>query len=278
LRFRSTAATSASAAPVAPPARGVTRRRLIAAGGAAGAATAFGLKTWFPATASAADQGVRDYLVRSPYLALSTPNFSAGTTSLKLEAVTDLPAASEDKKLVASEDAFSLVFSAGAPLDPSIQAFSHPDLGQFEFFISPIEGKGMYEVVVNRSVNAPKHVPRPKATSPGPAAPPKPGEKAPGAPHLHVGHVKRITARRLARGFACETTLVAGANVKSATIWITRGGIVVASTQVKHVHGHRIAARVPAAHRPRGGRYDVTVATKDHHGHTEYKVAKLSLQ
>jgi hypothetical protein len=43
------------------------------------------------------------------------------------------------------------------------------------------------------------------------------------------------------------------------------------------VHGNKIAARVPSAHRPRGGRYDITVATKDRHGRTEYKVAKLAL-
>jgi hypothetical protein len=282
LLFRSPAATPALVGPASPPGRGVTRRRLLATGGAAGAAAAFGLKIANPDTASAADQGVPDYLVRSPYLALSTPDFSVGVTTLKLEAVTDLPAASEDPKLVASEDAFSLVFSAAAPLESAIQAFSHPDLGQFEFFVAPIEGKGLYEVVVNRSVNAPKHVPR-RAQSvasgkPGPAAPPKPGEKVPGAPHVRAADVKRVSARRLSSGFACEVALTPGADVKSATVWITRGGVVVASTHVKHVHGNRIAARVPSAHRPRGGRYAITVATKNRHGHTEYKVAKLSLQ
>lgn len=260
----------------------MTRRRLLATGGAAGAAAALGLKLTSPDTASAADQGVPDYLVRSPYLALSTPNFQAGTTTLKLEAVTDLPAASEDPKLVASEDAFSLVFSAAAPVESTIQAFSHPDLGQFEFFVAPIEGRGMYEVVVNRSVNAPKHYPRPPQSvasgKPGPAAPPKPGEKVPGAPHVRPADVKRIKARRLSRGFACEVALASGADVKSATIWITRGGLVVASTEVRHVHGHRIVARVPSHKRPHGGRYDVTVRTKDRHGRIDYGLAKLSLQ
>jgi len=273
LRFRSIAATPAPEAPAFSPGRGVTRRRLIATGGAAGAAAAFGVR--FPAIANAADPAVPDYLGRSSYLALSTLDFSVGSTTAKLVAVTDL-----DQKLAGSEDAFSLAFSSAAAIEPAIQPFSHSDLGQFEFFISPIEGKGLYEVVVNRSVNAPKHAPRAAGANatPGPAAPPKPGEKVPGAPRVKPGHVKRVTARRMGRGFACEVALESGAHVKSATVWITRGGVVVASAHVKHVHGQRIATRVPSTHRPRGGRYQVTVATKDRHGHTEYKVAKLSLQ
>jgi hypothetical protein len=252
----------------------VTRRRLLATGGAAGAAAALGR---FPAIADAADPAVPDYLGRSSYLALSTQTFAVGTTTATLEAVTDLPAVSEDAKLAASEDAFSLLFSTAAPVEPAIQAFSHPDLGQFEFFIAPIEDEGKYEVVVNRSVNAPKFYPRQPGHT-GPAAPPKPGAKPPpGAPPVHRASVKRVTARRLARGYACAVALEPGAHVKSATIWISRGGLVVASTHVKHVHGNRITASIPTKHRPRGGRYDVTVQTKDRHGHADYKVAKLAL-
>jgi hypothetical protein len=268
LLFRSSAATTAPEAPTAPPARGVTRRRLLATGGAAGAAAAFGR---FPAVAGAADQAVPDYLGRSSYLALSTPTFAVGTTSAKLEAVGDL------LDLPGSEDAFSLIFSAAAPIEPAIQSFSHPDLGQFEFFVAPIEGRGLYEVVVNRSVNAARHYPR-QPGHVGPAAPPKPGAKPPpGAPRVRRGHVKRVNARRLARGLACSVALEPGADVKSATVWFMRGGIVVATTHVKHVHGHRINVSVPTKHRPRGGRYDITVQTKDRHGHTDYRVAKLAL-
>src|SRR4051794_18198143 len=272
LRFRSPAAPVASAVPVMPPGRGVTRRRLLATGGAAGAAAAFG-GLRLPASASAADQGVPDYLVRSPYLALSTPNFAVATTSAKLTAVTDLPG------LEGSEDAFSLTFSPAAPIEPGIQAFSHPDLGQFEFFIAPVERSGAYEVVVNRSVNAPKHYPHPPHPgASGPAAPPRPGDKPPkGTPHVRPRHVKRVAARRLARGFACDVALNHGADLKSAVVWIARNGLVIATTEVKPVHGHRIAARVPTTHRPRGGHYVVTVRTKDRHGHVEYDVAKLAL-
>lgn len=263
-----------------PPVRGVTRRRLLATGGAAGV-VALGFQPWSPEPAGAAiHQDVADYLIRSPYLALSTPNFAIGATTAKLEAVSDLPAATQDTKLAGSEDAFSLTFSTTAPLEPGIQAFSHPDLGQFELFIAPIEGKGLYEVVVNRSVNAPKHYPRPPKgaeTRTGPAAPPRPGEKAPGAPRVKPAKVRRVTARRLSRGFACSIGLEPGADVESAVVWITRGGLVVAAHTVRRVHGNRIAVRIPTRHRPRGGRHEITVRTKDRHGHVDYKLTKLTL-
>lgn len=263
---------------MAPPKRGVTRRRLLATGGAAGAAAAFGVR--FPDAAAAADasDGVPGYLIRSSYSALSTPRFTVGITTMELQAVTDL----QDADLAGSEDAFSLLFATAMPLETAIQRFSHPDLGEFEFFIAPIERSGMYEVVVNRSVGAPKHYPRPSrnAATPGagPAAPPKPGAKPPkGAPRVRRGHVRSVAARRLARGFACGIALEPGSNVKSATVWLVRNGLVVASTHVKRVHGRRIAVSVPTTKRPRGGRYDVTVRTKDHDGHVEYELTRLSL-
>jgi hypothetical protein len=43
------------------------------------------------------------------------------------------------------------------------------------------------------------------------------------------------------------------------------------------VHGHKIVARIASHKRPRGGHYDVTVRTKNRHGHIEYKVEKLAL-
>jgi hypothetical protein len=271
LLFRSAAPKTA---PLAPAARGVTRRRLLATGGAAGAAAAFGGLR--PLTASAAEPSVPDYLGRSSYAHLSAPTFAVGTTTLTLEQVADLGG---DPKLAGSEDAFSLLFSAAAPLQPAIQAFSHPDLGQFEFFIAPVERSGMYEVVVNRSVNAPKHVPRAPAahSGPGPAAPPKPGAKPPHVPHVRAPPVKRVTARRLARGFACGIGLTPDSKVKSAVVWVSRGGLVVASAEVRHVHGDKLNVRIPTRHRPKGGRYTITVRTKDRHGHVDYRVVKLTL-
>ena len=140
-----------------------------------------------------------------------------------------------------------------------------------------MEGNGTYEVVVNRSVNAARHVPRPPRSTTGPAGPPKPGEKPPGLPHVRPPDVTRVTTRRLARGFACGITLEPDADVKSVVIWVEHKGLVVASTEVRHVHGHKVNARIATRHRPKGGHYTVTVRTKDRHGRVEYNVAKLAL-
>jgi hypothetical protein len=249
---------------------------LLAGGGAAGAAMLIGIRPWSATPASAAG-GVPDYLGRSSYLTLSTPSFGSSlngsTSDLTLEAVTDL-----DARLAGSEDAFSLLFAAGKPVEAGTRSFSHPDLGVFEFFIAPVEGNGKYEVVVNRSVAAPKHVPKPQpSTASRPAASPPAQEKKPGH-HTKRPHVRRVSARRLAHRVVCEIALNADTTLKSATVWLSRGGLVVATTTVRHVHGSRVAVNLPLEHRARGGRYEVTVATKDRHGHTEYKRANIVLQ
>jgi hypothetical protein len=210
-------------------------------------------------------------------MSLSTPDFGtslAGRTNvLKLETYGDLSAATVDGALAGSEDAFALSFSARDPLESGIQTFSHPDLGVFEFFIAPVEGRGAYEVVVNRSVGAPKHVPHPKGTAASVSTTPKPADQ-----HARAAHVRRLSARRLARGVVAEIALGSHADVKSATVWLSRGGLVVAATTVHHVHGHHIAARLAMKHRARGGRYELTVATRDRGGHTQYKRASITLQ
>jgi hypothetical protein len=261
----------------------VTRRRLLATGGAAGAAAILGARSWSPATAAAASPATDTpaYLIRSSYLNLSTPDFATSLNgypnTLKLEAVSDLGATVGDTSLAASEDAFALEFTAGGPLTSGIQSFSHPDLGVFELFIAPVESHGGYEVVVNRSVGAPKHVPQGPRKNPGPAAPPKHEPKPVQAPGPKP-HVRRISARRLARGVVAEIAFNGSVDLKSTTVWLTRGGLVVASASVRHVRGHRVAARLLMKHRPRGGRYDVTVETRDRHGHVEYKLERIVLQ
>jgi hypothetical protein len=243
-----------------------------------------GGRAWSPpAAAASTGSDVPGYLLRSSYLGLSSPAFrtrrGSNVTDVKLEAVADLSAAATDKEQAGSEDAFALAFSSSAPLEAATHTFSHPDLGDFDFFIAPVEDAGMYEVVVNRSVAAPKHAPKRHstgtATAPGSSAA---AAKSPDAKRAaRSAHVRRISARRLARGVACELALESHANVKAATVWLTRGGLVVATVTQRHVHGRRVTLRLPTTHRPRGGHYEVTVATKDRHGHTEYKRAKIVL-
>jgi hypothetical protein len=254
--------------------RGVTRRRLLAGGTAAGAALAFGV---MPRSASAATDAVPDYLGRSSYLNLQTQRFASSylgnATDLTLEAVRDL-----DSALAGSEDAFSLLFSASSPIEAGIRTFSHPDLGVFDFYIGPTERGGKYEVVVNRSVAAPKHVPKRKQSQP--AQQPTWGQdpKKPVTAPVHSKHVRRLAARRLAHGVVCDITLAPDTKLKSATVWLTRAGLPVATASVHHVHGKRIAAHMPTRRRLRGGHYLLTVATRDRHGHTEYALQKIVLQ
>jgi hypothetical protein len=67
--------------------------------------------------------------------------------------------------------------------------------------------------------------------------------------------------------------------VKSATLWFTRAGMVVAATDVRHVRGRaRLNVQLPTGKRLRGGRYELTVGTKDRRGHTEYRRVKIALQ
>jgi hypothetical protein len=250
---------------------------LLATGGAAGAAALVGFRPWDPSAAAAATgQGdTPAYLLRSSYLTPSTPVFGTSslgqTATLKLEAMYDL---GTDKALAGSEDAFALAFSSDTPLESGTRSFSHPDLGVFELFVSPIEGHGLNEVVVNRSVGAPKHAPRPPSQRP-PAGETKP----PPTPRpAHAAHVRRLSAHRQARDVVVEIGLNPDTHVKTALVWLSHGGMVVAAGSVHHVKAQRVAVRLPMHKRPRGGRYELTVGTKDRAGHMEYKRVKIALQ
>jgi hypothetical protein len=261
--------------------RGVTRRSLLATGGLAGAAFATGLRPWAPATAEAATD-TPSYLIRSSYQSLSTNSFGTSlrgdTANLTLLSVDDLAAAATDKSLAGSEDAFSLTFSSSAPLTAEIHTFSHPDLGVFDLFVAAVENKGRYEVLVNRSVNAPKHYPKPPptaATTPAPA-PPKPG--APGVPKPKKPLLHRLRARRAGNAVIADVTFDHKADLKWAVAWLSRRGVVVGSVTARHVHAKQVSLRIPFRKRLRGGHYELTVGTMDHHRHDEYKLVKITLQ
>jgi hypothetical protein len=192
------------------------------------------------------------------------------TANLKLEAMYDL---GTDKALAGSEDAFALAFSSDALLESGTRSFSHPDLGVFDMFVSPIEGHGLYEAVVNRSVGAPKHVPKPPRPNP-PA-----GDKKPPTPRpARAAHVRRLSAHRQAKSVVVEIGLNPDTHVKSAQVWLAHGGLVVAAVSLHHVTGQKVAVRIPMHKRPRGGRYELTVGTKDRAGHMEFKRVRIALQ
>ena len=267
--FRSAVASAASPSHTQPPDRGMTRRRLLATGSAAGAAAVVGFQPWSPATAKAAWDAPA-YLRRSAYLKLSTPDFSSSrlghSAGLKLLEVADL----SEKKLAGSDDAFALTFISDGAFEAGTRSLAHPDLGVFELFIAPVEGNGSYEAVINRSVGIPKRVPQPPHDTPKPPPP---------STHVHAAAVRSARVRRAGKDVVAQIALDPGAHVKSATVWLTRAGMVVAASDVRHVRSRdRLAVRLPRHKRLRGGHYELTVGTKDGHGHTEYKRVKIALQ
>jgi hypothetical protein len=272
LLFRSAAASAAPSPSDASPNRGITRRRLLATGSAAGAAAVVGFRPWDPAAAHAADADTPAYLRRSTYLKLSTPDFASSRlgagADLKLVSVDDL----SDPKLVNSEDGFALMFASDTAFEAGTRSIAHPDLGVFELFVAPVEGNGSYEAIVNRTVGVPKRAPQPANTPPDQKKPPPPK-------HVRASAVRSARLRRVGKGLVAQVAFDPGAHVKSATVWVTRGGAVVAASDVRHVRGRdRLHVHLPTRKRLRGGRYELTVGTKDRHGHTEYKRVKIALQ
>lgn len=223
------------------------------------------------------------YLLRSSYLSLSTQSFGTSlrgqTSDLTLLSVDDLTAATTDKSLAGSEDAFSLSFASSSPLASEIQTFSHPDLGVFDLFIAPVENQGRYEVVVNRSVNAPKHYPPAPRSDSGPVSPPKPDAKPPpGAPKTPKPLVRRLRARRAGRAVVADLTFEHRADLRWAVVWLSRRGVVIGTATAKRVHGRQAALRIPFRKRLRGGHYELTVGTMDRQGRDEYKTRGITLQ
>ena len=112
-----------------------------------------GLRPWAAAPAVAAGP----HLVRSSWAGLVQQSFAVGSVELRLHAVADVAGAARDRSLKGSEDAFALTFSgpAAEALESGIHTLSHPALGPFELFISPVERPGtdrIYEAVIDRSV------------------------------------------------------------------------------------------------------------------------------
>ena len=172
---------------------GLTRRRLVQAGGAATAVLYLGGLT---PTASAA--GVPSFLTRSAYASLADPQFGAVTgsgltTMLRLTEVADLARTRHEPAFAGRDDAFALLFSgpAGPPLDSGIHELRHSALGAFAVFISPVQASGggeqRYEVVVDRSVRlagALQDAPEPMALSNAAAVAPAAAAVSPAAPGM----------------------------------------------------------------------------------------------
>jgi hypothetical protein len=262
---------------------GLTRRGLLQAGGLAGAAAFVGGRPWSPESAAAAapaDDGTPAHLLRSSYVSIKDPSFVVGNaTQLQLVAVSDLPAASVVSELAGSEDAFALTLYGPAGLEQGTHAFSNSDLGAFDFFIAADGAAGTsYTVVVNRSVGAAKHFPKP----------PKQGDDRPGANEHPVEgperlrraerkrFVRRMHARRTAKGLACSVDLAPGLDADSVVVWLTRGKRTVA-TATGSVKKHRAVVRARTRRRLRPGRYVLSVIAFDRHGSQHGRTERVTL-
>jgi hypothetical protein len=275
LLFRRSAASAAPFTQELSPGRGITRRRLLASGGAAAGAAAVGFQPWDPAKANAADWDTPKHLVRGSYLKLSTPDFSSSRlgsgAGLKLVSVADLGAAATVKSLVNSEDAFALTFISDTEFESGTRTLAHPDLGLFELFLTPVEGKGSYEAIVNRSVGVPKRPPRALHT---PDKNPPPPRKPANPPHVRSAGVRRV-----GKDLVVQVALEPDEHVRSVSVWLTHAGLVVGAQHIGSLKGRdRVAVRLATRRRPRGGHYLLWVGTKDRRGHTEYKRVKIALQ
>jgi len=251
----------------------LTRRGLLAAGGVAtaGAWVALHPHLAWAADAASSTSAAPNYLVRSTYNGLSAATFTdvtgGGSTSLLLNEVGDL----DDPTLQGSDDAFRLELSSNAPaMADGIRTLSHPDIGQFDVFMTPV---GMpsstmnYEVVVDRvvPVTAPtaptgdtSTAPAAAGVAPAAAAATVPGA-TPGTPIAgrggtgtaartiaHESAVSHIGVHRRGHGVLVDVQL--------------RPDVSVASVRVRLEHdGHRLVA---AGATPKHGVAHVTLQTR----------------
>jgi hypothetical protein len=250
------------------PQPGLTRRRLFAIGGAATAATLMPVDVLTKA-AGASSTASPSYLRRSTYTALGTPDFrlSQGALSipLKLERVSDLGGDAPS----GSEDAFSLQFSASGSrrIEQGISTLKHPEIGEFDLFAVPVDPPGTiqnYEVVVNRSVEAPRRAPQPAGEGRSdPALRGAEPERSGAEPRPLL---RRVSARRAPKGVVCKVVLAPGAEVETVAAWLTRGDRVLAARARQNVQRDRLTVRLRPGRRLRGVRYHVVVVATDSDG------------
>lgn len=256
-----------------PP--GLTRRRLLALSGAATAATLVPVDalTKAAAASSGGASGAPAYLRRSTYTGLRSPDFrlrrGAVSTRAKLEHVSNL----QHVEASAAEDAFSLGFSG--PVSPvvehGISTLSHPELGEFELFVAPVERPGAgqtYEAIVNRSVGVPRNPP--EAGSRRTA-----GDGAPRAGRQPRSVLRRLSTRRTPKGVVCNVALAPDAEVDQLVAWLMRRDRVLAATSRQHVRRDRLTFRLRTAHPLRGRRYDVVIVATEADGRMTSKRARV---
>jgi hypothetical protein len=234
--------------------------------------------------------GDPDYLVRSTYTEMSgltvTDVTGGGSADLLLNEIGDL----DDPSLRGSNDAFRLELSStDAPIPAGIRTLSHPDIGQFDVFMSPVGMPGAtmhYEVIVDRVVPVTAMPPADNGSSTPPAvtapAVVAPSDATPGAPSpsggrsgtgtaasthtvAHESAVTRVGVHRHGRGVIVDVALRPGVSVSSVRVRLEHNGHRLIAAGATPKHG---VARVTLQphHRLAAGQYAAVVTADVAHG------------
>jgi hypothetical protein len=232
----------------------LTRRGLLASGGAAGAAAFAALN---PGVASAITAIGQDpaYLRRSGYVRLVGQDFAAGSfgrsVTLTLAEVDDVA------KPAGRDDAFSLLFVGPAGLVGGTRTLSHPSLGSFQMMVGPVDPAGRsqdYEAIVDRSHG----LSRRSAPRPHKHPAPRPGGHDHGPKLVSHAHL-----RQGSHGVRCELTLDEHLHPRRAHASLLRDGETVAISGTERVHDHHVVLRLTRG-RLRRGRYELVVFAGEH--------------
>jgi hypothetical protein len=242
----------------------LTRRQALQAGGTAAAAAIVFLHPWTGAVARAGDgtESVPRHLLRSSWRGLSDRELHAGDFTLRLESVSDLPAASEVAYLADSEDAFLLTFSGPKSVgaqDVPLRV-KHAELGTFDIAIGPGGEHGRYYAVVNRVLDNRKSR----------VAPPRAARRAPsGEPPVVQSHddaIRSVQAKRAKHGAKCVVELASADDITDVMAWLERDDSVVAAAS-RRVQRNRVAINLKGSKkRLRKGVYQLTVIALDADG------------
>jgi hypothetical protein len=227
----------------------LTRRGLLASGGAAGAA-AFAALNPTVASAITAIGDDPSYLRRSGYARLVGQDFAAGSwgrsVTLTLAEVADLTGRK------GRDDAFSLVFTGPPGLQSGIQQLSHPTLGSFRLMIAPVDPVSRsqdYQAIVDRSRGLTRRrAPRPPRG--------RPAERPTG--HRPPELVSHAQVRQGGHGVRAEVVLGKRVHPHRAHASLIRDGRVVAISGTRAVHDHRVVLRM-TRDRLRRGDYELVV-------------------
>jgi hypothetical protein len=281
----------------APPPAGasdLTRRQALQAGGATAAAAFAFLHPWATAVARAADgsSDVPKHLLRSSYVDLSNKEFATGAGVLRLEGVSDLPAAAQVASFVDSEDAFALVFSGPSTAAAGPVTLRHSDLGTFDMYVGPRGDDGRYGVVVNRVLSnkeSRRTPPKPAKPSPAPVVPPDQGldtrTGAPAAPAAASGPkpkrrnkvIRSVETKRTKRGAKVVVELDPSADIRELTGWLKRDERVVATNSLK-VRRKRAAFNLKPGRKLRNGVYQLTLIAVDADGDQHARNVRVRLR